>query len=128
MQSDNAGCYHNEVLFSWKAHWPKKNLDITFLETIFNERQSGKNQCDRDSATAKRQMQFYIEEGKNIETPQKMYDAMCKATALTGFTANVFDIKEKQICEKTKKIKNISKIHHVRYGYNHGKPYVKENI
>ena len=21
-KSDNAGCYHNEVLFAWKVHWP----------------------------------------------------------------------------------------------------------
>ena len=22
-KSDNAGCYHNEVLFTWKATWPR---------------------------------------------------------------------------------------------------------
>ena len=53
-KSDNAGCYHNEVLFSWKAHWPHRVLGMGFLETIFNERQAGKDQCNRDSATAKR--------------------------------------------------------------------------
>ena len=21
-KSDNAGCYHKEVLFAWKVHWP----------------------------------------------------------------------------------------------------------
>ena len=56
---------------------------------ISNERQSGKDQCDRDSATAKRQMQYYIERRNKIETPYQMYDTMCKATALSGFTANV---------------------------------------
>ena len=45
--SDNAGCYHNEVLFTWKVIWPQKNLNISFIETVFNERQSGKDQCDR---------------------------------------------------------------------------------
>ena len=43
---------------------------------------------------------------------------MCKATALSGFTANVLDIKERKSYIKTKKIKNISKIHHVKYDYN----------
>ena len=56
-KSDNAGCYHNEVLFTWKATWIQNTLHISFTETIFNERQSGKDQCDRDSVTAKRQMQ-----------------------------------------------------------------------
>ena len=52
-------------------------------------------------------MQYYIERGNNIETPDQMYDAMCKATALSGFTANVLDIKERKSYAKTKKIKNI---------------------
>ena len=41
-------------------------------------------------------MQYYIERGNNIETPDQIYDAMCKATALSGFTANVLDIKERK--------------------------------
>ena len=115
-KSDNAGCHHNEVLFTWKAIWPRKTLNISFIETVFNERQSGKDQCDRDSATAKRQMQYYIERGNNIETPKtpnQMYDA----TAVPEFTANVLDIAEKKSYPKTKKIQNISRIHHVRYDY-----------
>ena len=53
-KSDNAGCYHNQKLFAWKVYWPRKNLNLTFLETIFKEWQSRKDQCDRDSAKAKR--------------------------------------------------------------------------
>ena len=63
-------------------------------------------------------MQYYIERGKNIETPDQMYDAMCKATALSEFTANVLDVKERKFYAKTKKI-NISKIHYVKYDYSH---------
>ena len=48
VKSDNASCYHNEVIFTWKATWPWKTLNISFIETIFNERQSGKDQCDRE--------------------------------------------------------------------------------
>lgn len=57
-KSDNAGYYHNEVLLTWKSYWPLK-IGLKFLETMFNERQSGKDQCNRDSATAKRQMHYY---------------------------------------------------------------------
>ena len=70
-----------------------------------------------DSATAKRQM-HYIERGNNIETPNQMYDAMCKAIELSGFTVNVLDIAEKKSYPKAKKIQNISRIHHVRYDYS----------
>ena len=120
-KSDNAGCYHKEVLFTWKAIRPRKALNMCFIETIFNERQSGKDQCDRDSATAKCQMQYYIQKGNNIETPDQMYDAMCKAAALSGFTANALDIAEKNSYPKTKKIQNISKINHLRYNYSEAK-------
>ena len=68
--------------------------------------------------TGKGQMQYYIERGNNIETPDQMYDAMCKATALSGSTANVLDIKERKFYAKTKKIITISKIHCVKYDYS----------
>ena len=96
-------------------------MNISFIETIFNEQQSGKDQCGRNSATAKRHMQYYIEKGNNIETPDQMYDTMCKATALSGLTANMLDIAEKKLYSKTKKIKNIARIHHVRYDYSEAK-------
>ena len=47
-----------------------------------------------------------------------MYGAMCKATALFGFTINVLHIAEKKSYPKTKKIQNISRIHHARYDYS----------
>ena len=40
--SNNAGCYHNEILFTWKAIWSRKALNISFIETIFNEQHQGK--------------------------------------------------------------------------------------
>ena len=43
---------------------------------------------------------------------------MCKATTLSGFTANVLDVKERKFYTKTKKINNISKMHYVKYDYS----------
>ena len=48
-KSGNAGCCHNEILFSWKAQWPRNRLGLKFEETVFNECQSGKDQPDRYS-------------------------------------------------------------------------------
>ena len=31
-KSENAGCYHNEVLFAWKVHWPRSNLNLKFYK------------------------------------------------------------------------------------------------
>ena len=33
-KSDNAGCYHNEVLFALKFHWPRSNLNLKFLNSL----------------------------------------------------------------------------------------------
>ena len=114
-KSDNAGCYHNEIPFSWKAHWPQKNLGLRILETMFNERQAGKDQCDRDSATAKRQMNYYIERGENIETAEEMNKALRTATALCGFNSCVMEVEEKKKYKKQKNIKDISKVHSIKY-------------
>ena len=66
-------------------------------------------------------MQCYIERGNNIEIADQMHDAMCKATPFSGLTANVHDITEKKSYPKTNKIKNISRIHHVKYDYSEEK-------
>ena len=105
-------------MFSWKAQWPRKALGIQFEETIFNEHQSGKDQCDRDAATAKRQMNYFIERGRNIETADEMNEALQCANALGGFNSCVIEILEKKKYEKQKHISNISKIHAIKYIYD----------
>ena len=126
-KSDNAGCYHTETLFSWKAQWPKKNTGHVFKDTTFNERQAGKDQCDRDSATSKRQMNYYLNKGNNITNAEEMNEALRTATALCGFNSSVMKIEkgveEKQKAKQQAKIKNISRIHHVKYLEKDGKMY-----
>ena len=119
-KSDNAGCYHNESLFSWKAYWPLK-MGLMFKETMFNERQSGKDQCDRDTATAKRQMNYFIERGNNIENAIDMNLALCNATALCGFNSSVVEISGGKVKENPKSIKNISRVHSIEYEYINGR-------
>ena len=83
---------------------------MKFAETLFNERQAGKDQCNRDGAAAKRQMNFFVERGNNIETAQQMNQALCLATALCGFTSCVLEI------VKFPKTSYIS--HNLKYIYN----------
>ena len=113
-KSDNAGCYHTEVLFTWKSIWAKEHTGHQFVETIFNERQAGKDQCDRDSATAKRQMNFYLNSGHNIENAEEMNAALRAATAICGFSSCVMKI-EKSTSINPENIKSVSKIHHIKY-------------
>ena len=100
--SDNAGCYHNKVLFSWKAQWPRKTLGLQFGETIFDEHHSGKDQCDRDAAAAKRQMNYFIERGGDIKTADEMNGTLQCANAFCGFNSSVIEILEKKKYEKQK--------------------------
>ena len=88
-----------------------------FLQTLFNDRQSGKDQCNHDTATTKRQMQYFIDRGNNIDSSDQMLEAMQSATALCGFTAIVLDIRGQKYTKQTH-IKNISKIHHIKYIYD----------
>ena len=110
-KSVNTGCYHNEILFTQNAHWPRKNLNLTFLETIFNEEQFGKDK----NKNKKTKMQHFIDRDNNIQISDEMYQATCQKIVLRGFTANVFDVKEKKTYNKLKQIKDISRIHHLKY-------------
>ena len=82
---------------------------------MFNERQAGQDQCDRDSATAKRQMNYYIEKGNNIESAAEMNDALQTATALCGFNSMVLEIQEKKHYVNDSNIKDVTKIHCIKY-------------
>ena len=81
---------------------------------MFNERQAGKDQCDRDSATAKRQMNYFVNSGHNIENAHEMNEALRSATAICGFSSYVMEIGN-AVSENPKNINNISRIHHVKY-------------
>ena len=59
-KSDNAGCYLESNLAT-------KNSNISFTETIFKEQQSGKDQCDTDSATAKCQVNIISKGEKTLK-------------------------------------------------------------
>ena len=79
-----------------------------------------KDRCNRDSATAKRQMQYFIDSGKNINSADHMLEAIRSATPLYVFTANLLDIRGQKY-KNQKQIKNIWKIYHVKYIYDDAK-------
>ena len=63
--------------------------------------QSGKDQCNRDTATTKCQVQYFIDSGNNIDSADQMFEAMWSATALCGFTAIVLDIRGQKYTKQT---------------------------
>ena len=72
---------------------------------------------DRDSATAKRQMQYFIDSGNSIDNADQMFETIRSATVLCGFIANVLGIRGQEYTKQTQ-IKSISKIDNIKWIYN----------
>ena len=88
-------------------------------DTIFKERQSGKDQRDRNKATPKRQMNYFAERGRNIKIADETNEVLqCAYDALCGFNSCVTEVLEKKKHEKEKLISNTPKIHTVKYIYD----------
>ena len=66
-------------------------------------------------------MEYFVDRGSNIQSSDERYQAICQATVLCDFTANLLDIKEKKTYNKLKQIKDTSKIHHVKCLYDDSK-------
>ena len=62
LKSDNAGCYHGNNILE-PLYNLCKNSNIKLLRCDFNEPCKGKDQCDRESAGAKRVINSYLESG-----------------------------------------------------------------
>ena len=91
----------------------KMQASIIFINIFISLISCG--QCDRDSATAKRQMNYYVDGGKNIESALQMNEALRTATALCGFNSMVMEIKEKKVYSKQSNIRDVSKVHCIKY-------------
>ena len=71
-----------------------------FLKTAITINKT--DQCDRDAPTTKRQINYLVERGRNIETADEMNEALQCANALCGFNSCVIEILEKKKFEKQK--------------------------
>ena len=75
MKSDNAGCYHNsqspEALFNIF-----KKYGLTLQIYDFNEPAQGKDQCDRESATAKSYIHNYVDNGHDLLNADDVFSVL----------------------------------------------------
>ena len=46
-------------------------------------------------------MQYFSDSGNNIDSADQIFEAMQSATALCGFTTNVFDIRAQKYTKQT---------------------------
>ena len=70
-------------------------LGITLERHDFNEPQCGKDQCDRESAIAKKLMRTYVDEGNNILDANDIKEAILYKSGVPNSKVSVIEIGKK---------------------------------
>ena len=74
-KSDNAGCYHTS--YSAEAlYFMCQEEGVQLLRYDFNEPCKGKDQCDRESASAKTIIRSYVDAGNDLTSAEDVFNAM----------------------------------------------------
>ncbi len=93
---DNAGCFHNSEFLSYKRAL-KQEVGIEILRTDFNDPYCGKDQCDRDFAVLKSQLNIQLNAGYNLEHATELKQALeSSPRKIKGMKYAVVEILEQQ--------------------------------
>jgi hypothetical protein len=109
IRSDEAGCYHNNMLISLLCDLGNRQA-IRVVRHDHSEPQSGKDVCDRILCPFKASIRRYCNEGHDIATAEDMHTAL-KERPVSGTTATVCTIEEKNNMLEIDAITNYSKLH-----------------
>ena len=93
-KSDNANCYHNNFAAEGLYHLCKQH-GIHLLRYDYNEPSKGKDQCDRDSATAKALLRNYVDAGNDLANANDIYSVLHYASGVANTKVAVIDIDTK---------------------------------
>ena len=74
-RSDNAGCYHNGALLL-SLREVGERTGIRPIQYDFSEPQSGKDICDRKTASMKAHIRRWVDEKHNVSTAEEMKEAL----------------------------------------------------
>ncbi|CAH1252459.1 Hypp9299 [Branchiostoma lanceolatum] len=83
IRSDNAGCYHNTLLFQAAKHI-NQTAGVTIRRIDYCDPQGGKGSCDRQAATVKSHIKTWINEGHNVETATEFKTAVESRGGIPG--------------------------------------------
>ncbi|XP_066270491.1 uncharacterized protein [Branchiostoma lanceolatum] len=83
IRSDNAGCYHNTLLFQAARHI-NQTTGVTIRRIDYCDPQGGKGSCDRQAATVKSHIKTWINEGHNVETAAEFKTAVESRGGIPG--------------------------------------------
>ena len=118
IKSDNAGCYAAGSAFEteWKIC---KDLGITLERHDFNEPQCGKDQCDRESAIARKLMRAYVDGGNNIQNANDIKSAILYKSGVPNANVSVIDIDKSVSTTTNVKIASSQSIHSIQFNDEH---------
>ena len=114
LRSDNAGCYHNQVLFVIASYFAKKYGHI-MVRYDFCEPQTGKDVCDRKIAPIKRTINQYINDAHDVINAHDMKDAIESNSSLNSVMAFVCEMNDSLDFKTDFKLKNITQFHSFVY-------------
>ena len=118
IKSDNAGCYSAGSAF--QAEWKIcKTLGITLKRHDFNEPQCGKDQCDRESAIARKLMRACVDGGNNILNANDIKSAILYKSGVPNSKVSVIEIDKSVSSTTSVKIANSQSIHSTEFSDNH---------
>ena len=113
LRSDEAGCYHNNLLIASLADIGKR-VGISVQSYNFSEPQQGKDICDRIISPLKSSIRKYCNEGHDILTATDMNNALT-LHPVKGASSSVNEIDESVERIKVIKIPNFSSYHNFMY-------------
>ena len=118
LKSDNAGCYHaSQTLEIMKVICEEKGFEL--LRYDFNEPCKGKDQCDRESAAAKRVIRSFLDAGNDINTAKDIFDGMHYGRGLQEAKVCVAEIEAQITSINATKISNFTKYHSISFHNDH---------
>ena len=127
LKSDNAGCYHGKNILE-PLYNLCKNSNIKLLRCDFNEPCKGKDQCDRESAGAKRVINSYLESGQDVMTADDVYEALHHGSGLRNSQVCVLEVNSDESSLSGPTIKGINSYHSAVFYDDHYALYRYYNI
>ena len=92
---DNANCYHSNFAAERLYHLCKQH-GIQLLRYDYIEPSKGKDQCDRESATAKALLKNYVDAGNDLANAKDIYSGLHYASRVANAKVAVVDTDKKK--------------------------------
>ena len=113
-KSDNAGCYHTS-LSPEALYGMCKNEGIQLLRYDYNEPCKGKDQCDRESASAKAVIRSYIDAGNDLMSSLDVFNSMHYGSGVKDAMVCVAEIDDAKASLTGAKVKNFTAYHSIMF-------------